>query len=183
MNRRPPPQRHVSTKVSIGLNAANKIEGTWEADERQQSAAWQMYIELVTRVAVTGARSEQGSIRETLDSLYSLFPTTRNILREYGPAVAKPYGRGSLSFGQIAVVILNEVLRPFLARWHVPFRDYEMARPQGMPTLAHDAVWERKPEYERHFAALQQTLYVYADALARIAEVPFLTANLEATSP
>jgi hypothetical protein len=64
--------------------------------------------------------SVEGSTRESLNSIYSLFDTTRAILRSYGPSVARPgVGRG-LSLGYLAVSMLNLVLRPLLTKWHLP---------------------------------------------------------------
>ena len=53
-----------------------------------------------------------GPCEKLLDSIYSLFDTTRGILRKYGPAVARPKSGRELSFGYLAVSMLNLVLRP-----------------------------------------------------------------------
>ena len=44
------------------------------------------------------------------DSIQSLFPTTREILRRRG--------RGTVEFSKVAIPILNQIVRPFTARWH-----------------------------------------------------------------
>jgi hypothetical protein len=59
-----------------------------------------------------GLNPDQGLLREALGSLYSLFGTTREILRKYGPTVGKPKGEGRLSFAILAVAVLNTLLRP-----------------------------------------------------------------------
>jgi hypothetical protein len=64
------------------------------------------------RVAVVELRPDEGLLREALTSLYSLFATTRAILREHRPVVAQ----AKYSFGLLAVLILNKVLRPILAK-------------------------------------------------------------------
>lgn len=74
------------------------VEGEWEADEEQQLAAWEMYVELVTRIAVQPLGAEDGLLREALNSLYSLFGETRRILKAHGPAVAIPAHKGALTF-------------------------------------------------------------------------------------
>jgi hypothetical protein len=61
-----------------------------------------------------------------LNSLYSLFGTTREILKEAGPDV----GASRHSVGGIAILVLNNGLRPFLARWHPQLQVWESQRPR-----------------------------------------------------
>ena len=110
-------------KVSLKLPYIGGIEGTWEPDESERKAAWELYVELVTRISV--AEPHEGMLREALSSLYTLFGTTRTILRTYGPGIAQPKGGNPLSFGSLAVTILNVVIRPVLAQWHPMLLDYE----------------------------------------------------------
>ncbi|MCB0540606.1 MAG: hypothetical protein KDE33_24025, partial [Bacteroidetes bacterium] len=63
------------------------IEGEWEVDEQQRQAAWDIYVELVTRVTVQELKEDEGLLREALTSFYSLFQTTRDILKKYGPSI------------------------------------------------------------------------------------------------
>ncbi|MFD9092413.1 hypothetical protein [Streptomyces collinus] len=50
--------------------------------------------------------------------MYSLFSITREILRRYGPQVAPVEKQEGISFGSLAVTVLNQALRPFLSTWH-----------------------------------------------------------------
>ena len=49
-------------------------------DEMQQCVAWELFVELSTRVAIQHRSPSEGFIREDLASLYSIFNTTREIL-------------------------------------------------------------------------------------------------------
>lgn len=86
----------------------------FKPDPTTRKAAWELYVELVTRVAIEPLQLNHGLLRESLSSLYSLFPTTRQILRQAGPGV----GASRHSVGGIAIAVLNKGLRPFLAKWH-----------------------------------------------------------------
>jgi hypothetical protein len=161
-------------KVSLKLPYIGSIEGTWEPDESERKAAWEMYVELITRIAVAKLGPDEGLLREALSSMYSLFATTRNILREYGPGIAQPKGDDQLSFGYLAVAVLNTVLRPLLAKWHPLLKDYEDLRPGNISSLAYERAWE-------HYAALRKAiddgrlvLTDYANLLAEVAGVPSL---------
>lgn len=39
-------------KVSLTLPYIGGIEGTWQPDESEKKAAWEMYVELITRISV-----------------------------------------------------------------------------------------------------------------------------------
>jgi hypothetical protein len=114
-----PQELRVSLGLPFGLGS---ISGTWGPDDAERRAAWEMYVELVTRISVEPLGPEEGLLREVLGSLYSLFGSTRDILRRYGPEVAIPKRGHELSFGSIAVTVLNRALRPC---WHA-----------GIPSLA-----------------------------------------------
>src|ERR1035438_3876391 len=101
--------RFVNGTVKISLPGFGGIEGSWAPDDRERDASWELYVELVTRIAVVELKPGEGSLREALASLYSLFATTRDILRKYGPVVGRPSGRSDISFGYIAVTVLNYV--------------------------------------------------------------------------
>ena len=108
------------TNVSINLNLpwVGSISGTWEPDESEVKAAWELYVEMVTRTPLGSVSLDEGSAREALTSIYSLFETTRGILKEYGPGIAIPKRGRELSLGYLAVSMLNHVLRPLLTAWH-----------------------------------------------------------------
>ena len=65
-----------------------RIKGKWKPDQQEKNAAWELYVELVTRISVVELKKSEGILREALNSLYSLFPTTRQVLRKYGPSIA-----------------------------------------------------------------------------------------------
>jgi hypothetical protein len=161
-------------KVSINLPYIGGVEGTWSPDEDEKKAAWEMYVELVTRVAVAELGTEEGLLREALTSMYSLFETTRSILRTHGPRVAQPKGDDTLSFGYLAVAILNTVLRPLLSKWYPLIKDYEETRPSSVSAVAHERNWERYAELRQELNRARGPLTEYANLLAQVAGVPSL---------
>jgi hypothetical protein len=157
--------------VSISFPGVGGINGKWQPDDRERDAAWEMYVELVTRVAVVELGPGEGLIREACTSLYSLFETTRAILRKYGPTVAKSKGDDMVSFGSLSVTILNAAVRPFLARWHPILLDYEGRRPAGVSALEHEQAWEHNAAVREELARIRLSLIQYADLLAEVADV------------
>ena len=164
----------TSVKVSLKLPFIGGVEGTWEPDERERNASWEMYVELVTRISVTELKPGEGLLREALSSIYSLFSTTREILRQYGPSVAQPKGEGKLSFGYLAVTILNAALRPVLAKWHPLLLDYESTKEPSLSSVNHEANWDRSGELRQALNDVRSVLIEFADYLAQVANVPSL---------
>ena len=151
-----------------------KIGGTWKPDETERKAAWEMYVELVTRISVQKLRPDEGLLREALTSLYTLFETTREILRKYGPSVAQPKGDGNLSLGYLAVVILNHVLRPLLATWHPLLLDYESKKESSISAWEHEKQWEKHDKLRQEINKVRSQIEEYANLLAEVADVPTL---------
>lgn len=164
----------TSFKVSLNLPYIGGVEGTWEPDESERKAAWEMYVELVTRITVAKLGSDEGLLREALTSMYSLFATTRNILREYGPGIAQPKGDDGISFGYLAVAVLNTVLRPLLAKWHPLLKDYEDLRPGNISSVAYESAWEHHDALRKEIDNARHVLTDYANLLAKVAGVPSL---------
>jgi len=156
-----------ATKLEIGLPFdLGKI--TLVPDTAQQQAAWELYVELTTRVAVQELKEDEGLVREALSSLYSLFNISRGILRKAGPEVAKG---GVNSLGAVAIAVLNVGLRPFLSKWHPILQTYEEQRPEGVSPREHEDKWDRIGEVRKELNELREELSIYAAALAQIAGV------------
>jgi len=95
----------TSLKISTGFAEA---EFAPEAGDRE--AAWELYIELLTRIATQPLPEQAGDEKAALDSVYSIFGLTREIIRARGPSC--------IEFTKIAIIVLNQVIRPFTAHWH-----------------------------------------------------------------
>jgi len=133
----------------------------WECKGEECRAAWSLYVELVTRVAIEPLGDEKGLLREALSSLYSLFASTRQILREAGPDV----GASSKSVGGIAIGVLNRGLRPFLAEWHPRLVNWESQRAAETCPKEHEDHWPDAPKLRQALHELQSELQKYARAL------------------
>ena len=169
--------RLVNVKLDLKLPGIGGIAGTWEPDESEIKAAWELYVEMVTRAPLGGPFFHEGSVREALSSIYSLFDTTRGILRKYGPSVARPKSGEKLSFGFLAVSMLNLVLRPLLTEWHPKLQSWE----RGHPNLAEND-WEERSDFLLAAKVVGEQLSQYARLFAEVAEVPELVEGPNDTS-
>ncbi|MEM1366610.1 MAG: hypothetical protein AAGG02_01070 [Cyanobacteria bacterium P01_H01_bin.15] len=153
-------------KISVGLPwGIGTLE--WTVDETEQRAAWSLYVELVTRIAVQPLPNDQGLVREALTSLYKLFETTRETLKEAGPQV----GAAENSVGGMAIAVLNKGLRPFLSRWHPLLQSWEESRGAGVSPQEHEKTWAQEAVVRQELETLRGELSQYCEALAIAAGV------------
>ena len=107
-------------KINVGF-----LDMEWEPKDADKDAAWDMYIELLTRITTQKLPEDVGDEKAALDSIYGLFSLTRNIIKQHG--------RDCKEFTKIAIVVLNQVIRPFTAKWHKlslegAFKDQEQSK-------------------------------------------------------
>ncbi|MCI0734349.1 MAG: hypothetical protein L0Y38_11085 [Methylococcaceae bacterium] len=119
--------------------------------DEDRKAAWELYIELLTRVATQPLAQEHGDEKTALDSIHALFPTSRETIKKYGPR--------SREFTKIAIVVLNQVVRPFTAKWHRLSLQGAFNEPI------------RRTEFRQELAGLQETLLRYTQMLGNMAGV------------
>ena len=120
-----------------------------------QTAAWEMYVELITRITTQPLDYETGDEEAALASIYSLFDITRNIL--------KTKGRQAPSFTKVSIIILNQIIRPFTAKWHKKKLEGAFSD------------WGECDQFRKELKTLQADLRGYAGLLAEMAMVEDLT--------
>jgi hypothetical protein len=151
-----------------------EVSGTWEPTDLERRAAWELYVQLVTRIAVAPLPRGEGLDREALASLHQLFGIHREVLSRYGPDLAKPKPRGQYSLGILAVTALNYIIRPFLARWHPELTDYEAQRPPDRGAADHERQWAQHEQFRQELDRVRGNLQTYAEWLSHACGVPDL---------
>lgn len=159
----------ITAKLTIPF--VGEVAGVWQPADAERTAAWELYFQLASRIAVVPLERDEGVLREALTSLYSLYDVTRGILHQHGPAVAPPVPEGRLTFGVLAMVTLNRVLRPVLTVWHPRLAAYEALRPAGTDPVSHERAWPEAEELRRQLDVTRQALRSLARTLQQVAEV------------
>ena len=57
------------------------LEMDWAPQEADKDAAWDMYIELLTRITTQALPNDNGIEQTALESIYTIFGITREIVR------------------------------------------------------------------------------------------------------
>lgn len=140
----------TSIKLNMGF-----AEIEFNPTDDDQTAAWDMYVELLTRIDTQPLEDTTGDEESALASIFNLFSITRSILREKG--------RNASNFTKVAIIVLNQIIRPFTAKWHKKkingaFSDEEECS-----------------EFRTELRQLQDQLIAYTRLLAEMAMVEDLT--------
>jgi hypothetical protein len=173
------PER-VEVKLKLPLL---EISGAWTPNAAERLAAWELCVELITRISVVSPAPNEGLLREALKSLHSLFGATREILRHHGPTVADPKPPGEYNFGWLAVAMLNFAVRPVLDRWQPQLSHWEAQRPEDRSPLDHEQAWPQAAVLREQLDQLRQALTVYARVFAQACGVPDLLTAVPAAPP
>lgn len=140
----------TSLKINLGV-----LETEWQPQEEDREAAWELYVEMLTRIVTQPLPDEHGDEKIALESVHALFGITREIL--------KRKGRECVQFTKISVIVLNQIVRPFTAEWHKKMLEGELNSEKG------------RKKFRKDLANLQIILRNYTKALADIAQVEDLT--------
>lgn len=130
------------------------LEMEWCPKDKDKDAAWELYIELLTRITTQPLASDEGDEKTALESIYKIFNLTRETI--------KHHGRDCIEFTKIAVVVLNQLIRPFTSRWHVF-------------VLKSDFKDEDRKRFREELSELQKKLKIYTKMLAEMSGVEDLT--------
>lgn len=137
------------------------LEAEWQPKDVDKDAAWELYIELLTRITTQYPEPEHGDEKTALESIHTLFDLTRDVI--------KRKGRHCIEFSKIAIVVLNQVIRPFTAKWHR----------LSLQGAFQDEVQCKR--FREELSGLQVVLRTYTKMLADMAKVEDLS-ELEETS-
>lgn len=131
------------------------LEADWQPNDPDKNAAWDLYIELLTRITTQHLPDDDGTEEAALESVHKLFGLTRSTLKEHG--------RKAENFTRVAIIVLNQVIRPFTARWHKLSEDGAFSEP------------EQRTEFRKELAELQKKLRAYTKMLSDLADVEDMT--------
>jgi hypothetical protein len=137
-------------KLNVGF-----LEAEFQPNDPDRAGSWELYIELLTRVTTQYLAPDDGDEPTALESVHSLFPVTREIL--------KRHGSGAGEFAKLAIPVLNQIIRPFTTKWHRLL----------LAGAFKDA--NKCTEFRAELDALQKLLRNYTRALAALAQVEDLT--------
>jgi hypothetical protein len=126
--------------------------------------AWRLFVESVTRISVQPLDADSGIVREALSSLYALFQTVRQVLTETQPS-RRTGGKPTIE--HLAIAMLNNEMRPFMAKWHARLSRWEKTNP-GVG----EQEWPENSQCRAELEDLRLRMLTYVAGYGELARVP-----------
>ena len=161
------------TLSEMTLNLPQFGEMKFAINLEYRRVAWKLFVETLTRVSSQPLGTEDGSLREALTSLYSLFSATRELLKNMPPS--KPASKVTVEM--LAMKMLNQEIRPFLSKWHVRLKKFEATNPG-----VEESEWSQNEECRKELESLRTRLMDYTKAFGELAGVANLNEFLTGKS-
>ncbi|WP_216892078.1 hypothetical protein [Nocardia alni] len=130
-----------------------------------QHAAWELHVELATRISVAPLPEGQGLLTEALASLDVVVTRTRQVMREHGPHDASA---GACTF-QPAAFVIEETIGLFLARWRGRLAAALANESLGSGPVERERNWPEARALRADLEQVRQRLTAVADQLAESA--------------
>jgi hypothetical protein len=148
--------------ATVGEVKETEDEAGVVRDAESLKAGWLIYVEAATRIATQELPAAAGLLGEAIASLYALFGEVRTALRTMPPA--RSGGRAD-SIEGLALKLLNEGLRPFLAEWHPRYEAFKALKKP-------EAEWEEAQACRAELAATRQRCLPLVCAIGKQLHAP-----------
>lgn len=159
--------RHKELELSeVKLSIPKFSQFTFLVNAEYRRVAWKLFVETTTRISTQPLGAEEGFLKEALASLYGLFQTTRDLLKGMEPS--RDPSDEEWSVEMFAISMLNDVLRPFLAKWHPLLSEFEK-------TGKNESEWDGNAACRSELEEVRRELLAYARGFGELAGV----ANLD----
>lgn len=139
---------------------------TRERADRQ--LAWELHVELATRVSVVPLAAGEGLLVEAVRSLDTLAARCRDLLSGHPPHPVGPDG-DACEVEAVGRTVLGDVLDPMLARWRSAVSARNATLPSGVGPADHERAWPRADALRADLAHARLRLTASAEQLAELA--------------
>ncbi len=131
-------------------------------NDTSRHVAWSLFVEITTRISTQPLETNQGNLREAINSLHSLFSTTRDLLKSMEPSKEE----ANKTVEMYAINMLNKILRPFLSKWHPLLMEFEKQSQSQS-----DYNWEYNEAFRKNLENIRKELIDYAKGFGQLAGV------------
>lgn len=146
-------------------------------DDRQ--CAWELLVQMSTRVAVTGKSSGDDDFAgeilvESLDSLYAFFREARSLLCRLPVGLLKP---GEISGAIVVTACLFDTIRPFLEQWQSDYRHWwAYEGDKAVPPRERQLAYPGHSQFVAEWAVVRRRMRRLQQVLVRLYQFPDLAA-------
>lgn len=166
---------HVSLPAGVGLEI--------NASKKDRELAWKIYTQIKTRIAVEEFNEEYDSLQFVNKSLYEVFGIIRNAISELPTTIVKDDHRDLL---QLYFDVLNEGIRPYLSKWHIPISHWNETETKKHPEQTLLEIEKRFPNREaaiKDMKAMNKRMKDFSLILFRVAKGEDFSLDFSDKSP
>lgn len=165
------PKKNKYKVSTINVQIPSISQFTFIMNDISKKVAWSLFVETITRISTQPLQNDEGYIREAMNSLYSLFQTTRDLLKTMEPSTGVNSDGSTVEM--LAVSMLNKEIRPFLSKWHPKLKEYESKKQNS------EADWEYQKACRKELAITRKNVLQYARGFGELADVKELDSFFE----
>lgn len=143
-----------------------------EQARAEQQIAWELHVELATRIAVVTLPKGRGLLGEALASVDAMAAQCRQLL--YGHQPNPDPSSVGFRLEAIADRMLSEVVDPFLAAWQPRLLAWLADRPATTSQPDHERAWPAAGALRAALEQVQARLRPLAEELAELADAASL---------
>jgi len=103
------------------------------SSEDDRKIAWEIFTEINTRIAVVDFNEDYDSFYHVHKSLYTMFQLVRDKIKEIPVDTIKDDNNQIIDF---YLRILNDGIRPYLSKWHIPISQWVKNNEKENPKLS-----------------------------------------------
>ncbi|MEW8627235.1 MAG: DUF2235 domain-containing protein [Candidatus Thiodiazotropha sp.] len=129
-----------------------RLDEFWAPNDADRALAWDIYVELQTRIAVQKLDDDKGDDAKALTSIAKLFGLSRKSMRKHGVSCSNT--------GTLLTAYLNQKVRGFTSKWHrISLKDKWTDNPDVI-----------RSEFRDELKQLQPILTTLSSALSQLAD-------------
>ncbi len=142
----------------------------FKAQREDRRIAWEIFVQIRTRIAAVDFRENEDSLLHINKSLYELFSFIRDKILSLPLKTVTRDKNGNLV--EFYLAILNDGIRPFLTKWHISVSHFhEKMKDSGKSAIEIDKEFlEKNPSILGDVKSLNQRMKKFASVLHRIAK-------------
>jgi hypothetical protein len=155
---------------TVNVTLPSGISFEFKAQEEDRKIAWEIFVQIRTRIAAVEFKKGEDSFKDVNVSLFALFTLIREKILGLSLKTVTKDKDGNLV--ELYFSILNHGIRPYLTKWHIPVSHFhERQKDSGKSEIEIDKEFLiSNPEIIEDIQTLNFKMKRFAEVLHKIAK-------------
>lgn len=154
---------------TVNITLPSGVSFEFKAQEEDRKIAWEIFVQIRTRIAAVEFKDGEDSLLHVNQSLYDLFNLIREKVQGLSLRTVTKDKDGNLV--ELYFSILNHGIRPYLTKWHIPVSHFHTKQKDSYKsTIEVDQEFaQSNPKIILDIKSLNYRMKKYAEILHKIA--------------